>query len=363
MKEKRRNSASVSSPSSYGHHRKRRHGPLYWLRHHKTQALISGGIIAAVVLVFAYGLYRTSVNQSSKHVTAGNAHNMGSSYRNITYNGRQYQYNELITTILYAGIDSDGPLESNETCMSGPQSDSIALVVLNKGNSTMTIIPINRDTMTEVDRYKVNGSLDATITTHLALAYAFGEGGEISCNNLSSAVSNLLYGIPIDEYVITNRSSIPYINGLVDGVTVDVPNDDLAEIHSELTAGAEVHLDESNVYDYLHYRDTSADYSNEGRMERQQSYVTAYVDLFQKELEDDMDGLWKRIDDMSSYIQTSITKNKYITMANLLGKIDFTDNDYQRISGDDAKGSTYDEFYPDEDALRALVVDVFYEPV
>ena len=201
-----------------------------------------------------------------------------------------------------------------------------------------------------------------TYVSHLGYAYSYGDGGEVSCEDLKEAVEKLL-GISIDEYAVTNQSSITSINDLVGGVTVTVPNDDLAAMYPELKKGAVVTLDDSNVKDFLQHRDTAADFSNEGRIERQQAYVTAYVDLLKDRLASEPDQLWQEIGQMNDYLQTSITKNKYLSLARLLEKVSFTDADYYRPTGKDSAGELHDEFYVDEDALQQLVIDLFYEEV
>ncbi|MDO5423995.1 MAG: LCP family protein [Eubacteriales bacterium] len=300
-------------------------------------------------------------HQKSLQITAQNSVNVGNGYRNITYQGKNYQYNSLITTILYAGVDSEGKLDSDVTYSNKERADSISLVILDEKNKKMTIMALSRDTMTEIRRYTRNGKDMGTYVSHLGYAYSYGDGGEASCENLKEAVSNLLGGIPIDEYAVTNQSSMTYLNNLVGGVTVTVPNNDLAELYPELTEGAVVKLDDTNVRDYLHYRDTSVSFSNEGRVERQQTYVTAYINQLKTQLTTDLEGSWQHLQEMDDYLLTSITKSQYIAMANLLETVSFTDSDYYRPTGENKEGELHDEFYLDEDAFQQKIIELFYE--
>ena len=75
---------------------------------------LSGIGIAVCIAALAYFAVQGQNKQSSRHVTAGNSIDMQTGYRNITYNGKKYRYNSLITTVLYAGIDSVGEIEENE---------------------------------------------------------------------------------------------------------------------------------------------------------------------------------------------------------------------------------------------------------
>lgn len=356
----------MSSHSSGKGHHHHHHGIWYrmrrWMRHNKKFAAAAAWLCIVVLSAGGFFLLHSQKEQSRLHVTAGNSVDMKGGYRTITWKDKEYQYNSLITTILYAGLDSTDPLKASETYSNKARADSISVVILNKKKKKMSILALNRDTMTEIRRYTRTGEDMGTYVSHLGYAYSYGDGGEVSCEDLKEAVEKLL-GISIDEYAVTNQSSITSINDLVGGVTVTVPNDDLAAMYPELKKGAVVTLDDSNVKDFLQHRDTAADFSNEGRIERQQAYVTAYVDLLKNRLASEPDQLWQEIGQMNDYLQTSITKNKYLSLARLLEKVSFTDADYYRPTGKDSAGELHDEFYVDEDALRQLVIDLFYEEV
>jgi anionic cell wall polymer biosynthesis LytR-Cps2A-Psr (LCP) family protein len=196
---------------------------------------------------------------------------------------------------------------------------------------------------------------------HLGQSYTYGDGRESSVENLVEAVEKLL-NVPVNDYFITNRGSLEYINDIVGGVTVTVPNDDLVEKHPEMTEGAEVEITDDLVEDYVRYRDTTIDFSNEGRIDRQSSYINAYIEKLQSMLPDQITDIWETLEDIDHFIQTSVTKNKYLQYANLLNAIEYGEGDFIKLPGEDVNGEDYDEFYVDEDALRELVVDLFYLP-
>ena len=344
-------------PERYG-----RHYRAHQRRRRRRTIAICAAVGVVVIGNSGIFLARAYQRQSRLQVTAGNSVDMKSGYRNITYQGKEYQYNSLITTVLYAGIDSKGKMESSGQYSNKARADSVSLVILDKKSRKMSILALNRDTMTEVRRYTLSGSDLGMYTTHLGYAYSYGDGGEASCENLVEAVENLL-GIPIDEYAVTNQTSMTYINSLAGGITLTVPNDDLAEKYPQLQKGATVTLDDSNVTDFLQYRDTAKDFSNEGRIERQQTYINAYVPRIKTRLSEDMNGVWEELQEMEDYLQTSITRNKYLEMANLLESVSFTDADYYRPEGEDQAGELHDELYVDEGALQELVISLFYEEI
>ena len=122
-------------------------------------------------------------------------------------------------------------------------------------------------------------------------------------------------------------------------------------------------LDDSNIEDFLRYRDIHTDFSNEGRIQRQQAYITAYISQFKELLQTDLESAWDKTEEMTDHLQTSITKSKYLGLAKLLESVSFDDTDYYRPEGTDQLGDLHDEFYLDEDAWEKMVLDLFYEPV
>lgn len=335
-----------------------------WLRRHirtkKQLAVVCVIVLLCVAVAGGAGIWHTVRKQAALHVTGNSSVDMKDGYRSITYQGKQYKYNSLITTVLYAGVDSTGKMERYEQYGAAPRADSISVVVLDEKSNQMTVIALSRDTMTDVQAYSMKGASLGEYTVQLGYSFAYGDGADVSCENLKKAVSNLLGGIPIDEYIVTNQDSMPYINDIVGGVTVQVPNDDLADKYPELNKGNIVKLDDSNITDYLHYRDVDIAYSNEGRIERQQAYVTAYVDLFRTALKQDAEGTWEQINTMNDYLLTSITKSQYLDLAKTFQNVKFSDSDYYRPDGKDQQGAAHDEFYVDEQSLKEKIVELFY---
>lgn len=340
------------------HHRKSRH-------QRKKQKMLILGLAAAVIFV---GLAATVVvnklkEQKNYHVTGTNSVDVGAGYRYTEYNGKKYQYNNRVTTLLYAGLDSFDELKQTATYGDKARADSIMLIVLDEVSKKMSVVAINRDTMTEVHRFSRKGDDLGVYVTHLGYAYTNGDGGEASCENLKTAVSTLFNNLPIDGYMVSNQTSIVMINDLVGGVTVTVPNDDLAAKYPELTTGNVVTLDESNVRAYVQQRDTAVDFSNEGRIERQKSFVLSFMDEFGSMVKEDASSVWDSLEACSDWMQTDITKNKYLSLADAFSNTNLTPDSYYILEGEDQLGELHDEFYYDEDALQELIIKLFYREI
>ena len=69
--------------------------------------MVSILVCVCILAVAGIFIYKEMQSQKAMQISAGNSHNVGSGFRNITYNGEKYEYNNRITTILYAGVDSE----------------------------------------------------------------------------------------------------------------------------------------------------------------------------------------------------------------------------------------------------------------
>ncbi|WP_373218948.1 LCP family protein [Ruminococcus sp. 5_1_39BFAA] len=344
--------------SVHKRHHGRRHSKL-----RRKQIAISAVICVAAAAILAGMAYSAQKRQKAMSISAGNSYDVGSGYRNIVYNGETYQYNNRITNILYAGIDSEGKMESTVQFGNKARADSIALVVMDEKHKKLTILPINRDTMTEIRRYTMNGNDKGLYTSHIGYAYSYADGGKVSCESLCEAVSNLFGGIPVKRYVVTNQDSMPYINDLAGGITLTVPNSDLEEQYPDFAEGTTVTLDSGNIRTFLQYRDTEDAFSNTGRMERQKAYVTAYIEKIKSMSRSQLEDSWESLEVMDDYLQTSIAKNQYLELAELMQKLDFSEDNYETLEGENKEGELHDEFYLDEEALQEKIIELFYEKI
>lgn len=328
-----------------------------WLHRHKWAGIAVLMIIIALAGT-AFWMRRDMKSRSRYQVSSGRKVDMRGGYQDIMYNDRAYRYNNRVTAMLYAGIDSETPMEVSGAYTGAPRADSISLVVMDELNERITIIALNRDTMTDIHKFTVDGKDRGTFTDHLCLAFAYGDGGEASCKNLCQAVSDLLFGIPISGYVVSNRASLPLLGDLIGPVEVVVPNDDLADLGFE--KGETVTIDSSNLATFVRTRDTQADLSNVTRMQRQEAYIDAAMDKLLRLLTEDADTAWEFIQNAEECVLTDITRNRYLNLTKILKHTRYSADDYYSPEGEQVVGAKYDEFYPDTQALREKVVELFY---
>lgn len=317
-------------------------------------------VVAAVLAAGALWIVYSARRDAEQQITAGRPNNVGSGYRDITYQGKHYRYNTRITSILYAGIDSDGTMQKSTRYTAAPRADSISLIVMDELHHQMTLIALNRNTVAKIRKYTLNGRDRGKFNDLLCYAYTYGDGGEASAENLCEAVSEMLYGIPVNEYVISNRSSLPLLGEIIGPIKVTVPNDDLAEIDASFAAGQQVLIDGANLEMFVRSRDTEVAFSNVGRMERQQSYMNAAIGQIRRLLENNAAGTWQRIQEAESCLQTNITRSRYMDLTKVLKNTSYDAKNYYIPAGEMVMGEETSRFYANEEALLAKVIDIFY---
>lgn len=276
----------------------------------------------------------------------------------VRYQGVHYRYNEDIMTFLFLGIDKEEEVELTENAGEGGQSDTIFLLVLNPHNKEISIISVNRNTMTDIDLYNEDGGYLITIEGQLTLQHAFGDGAEISCERSAQAVSNLFYGLPINGYCSINMGAIPLINDAVGGVDLQVLED---VVYTDMKEGDLVHLEGEDAYNYLHNRDTGVVGSADGRLERQKQYLTAYAATAMERFKEDITLPVTLYSTLSKYMVTDVTLDEVSYLATQVMGYHFGEESMYSVQGETRKGERYEEFYPDETALYELILQIFYE--
>lgn len=278
----------------------------------------------------------------------------------IRYNGKTYLYKEDILTFLCMGIDRKGEVEAADNLFQGGQADSLFLAVLDPDEKRIRIIGINRDTMTEINIYDANGLYAGKQVAQIALAHAYGEGLEESCENTVEAVSNLFYGLPIHGYCALNMSVISTVNDAVGGVDVTIPAS-LVGKEEGWTEGEQVHLMGEAAYTFIHYRDTKVDRSAEERLERQKQYLHAFVDQAKEAMRADMTLPLKLYTQVTPYMVTDITSDEAVYLAGQALSYSFSPEDIYGMEGHVEMGETFEEFYQDDTALYEMILEIFYE--
>ena len=186
------------------------------------------------------------------------------------------QVRDGIQTLLVICLDAfDAPGDSG-AYRNGNRADLIMLMVIDEALGKTTALQLNPDTMVP---FTPPGASEA-LEVPLGLVYSYGSGGSDSCLSGSKAVSGLLGGIPIDHYMTFTMDSIPIVNDMIGGVTVDI-TDDFPEEYPALQKGENVTLSGESAAAFFRFR-ADDDVDNEAHMERQRGYMAGLYSPFLK---------------------------------------------------------------------------------
>lgn len=279
----------------------------------------------------------------------------------VYYDGKAYDFNEDILTFLIMGIDQRSETVQEYTeGFEGGSADAIFLLILNPHNKKMQILAIDRNTMADVDVYDYYGEYTKTVTAQICVQHGYGDGTVKSAAYMEKAVSNLLFGLPINGYCAVNMSSIARINDAVGGVDI-VVLEDMTKWDKTLVKGETVHLTGSSAVTYVRGRDTNAFGSAAGRLERQKQYINALIQKAKSELKGNPALPLVLFRELQPYMVTDLNAEKVTYLASMAAGFDFGSMDVYKVPGKTVMGDVYEEFYTDKDALYELILTLFYE--
>ena len=275
--------------------------------------------------------------------------------------GKYYKFNNKIHTYLIMGIDKEGPVadEVVEGTSNGGQSDAMFLLVTNSEDETMSVISINRNSMTDITRYGEGGLELGKIKAQICIQHGFGDGKKLSCSRTADAVSNLFYGIPIDGYLSINMGAIPIMNDAIGGTEVTVLNN-LSYPNVNLKKGETVNLMGMEAYYYLRGRDTSEFDSATDRLRRQEQYITSYFAKMKEIAGGSKSKVLEVYTSIEDYIVTNID---FVDLVSELMSYEYDKSRMYTVPGETIKGEVFEEYHVDDDALYDMVFDVFYNEV
>ncbi|MDP4120382.1 MAG: LCP family protein, partial [Bacillota bacterium] len=195
----------------------------------------------------------------------------------ITYNGHTYRRNNNITTILFMGVDKRSLSDFSGIVGEGGQADCDFFVAVDTNTGKTTVFSISRDTMVDNNVYDTNGNFLRTKNEQIGLAYSRGDGKQGSCLNMATSVSRLFYGMPVNSYASLDLDGISVLNDEIGGVTVTVLGSEKTLPKAEFKSGETITLHGSAAEDYVRSRSIYMVDANNYRMQRQEQYLTNYV--------------------------------------------------------------------------------------
>ena len=279
-----------------------------------------------------------------------------SSTKTVTVKGEKYYPRKDITTFLLMGIDQKGPVQPSMSYNNEGEADMLALAVFDETDKTYNLLLLNRDTMTDVQILGIAGKPAGTAYQQLALSHTYGKGLEDSCDNTRDAVSDLLNGITVDYYLSMNMDAIGILTDAVGGVKVTV-TDDFSEVDPSISMG-ETTLNGQQAVSFVQTRKDVGNQMNISRIERHKEFMNGFLDALKTNVDGSDSFVLKNFDSISDYVVTDSSVNTLNKLFN--SYVDYELNEIISPEGENKKGETYMEFYPDEKFLDELVLELFY---
>lgn len=275
----------------------------------------------------------------------------------VYHNGEAYVKNPNLESYLILGVDQLGEAQASGSYNGGGQSDVILVLVADHTREQVSLLQINRDTMTEVEVLGVRGDVVGTRTEQIASAHAYGTGMKDSCENAVRAVSRLLYDTHMDGYASIRMEAMPVLNDLLGGVTVPI-EDDFSQVDPSLIQGEMVTLQGEQVLHFIRDRLDVGDGTNLERMKRHRAYLSAFRDAMEQQMEKDPDLLLRMYDAVMPYVITDTGSGTVSQLAQKCGG--YANHGIVTIEGETRQGELYVEFYADELSIKEAVLNLFY---
>lgn len=320
-------------------------------------------LVAAVVVLAAAALIGVLAAQivSRPSVTRGDSSSQTEADSEgfadtVMLDGQTYVRNTRLKAVLLLGIDQSAEqIASRDPNQfgNGGRADAIAVLIVDPDSLTARVLEISRETMVDVDVYDQMDRYLYTSQMQLTLQYACASSLQRGNWLMKNKVSELLYGIPIDAAAALTMDGIPAVVDVAGGVTLTMQQD-YTYIDPAFAKGATLTMDGAQAERFIHYRDVSVTGSNTDRMERHAQVLRALAG--QLEGADDAD-VTRLQNAAEPYLETDVDADTLALLAQCR-----LDPVIYSVPGEVKASSSSDEFYTDEDALRRLVVELFYLP-
>ena len=185
----------------------------------------------------------------------------------------KYTYNTDLQAFLLAAVDDDAYTDEDGHVLGGGRAVAIFIAFVDTNARTIKMIQLDQNSMADMKTFNHYGLTEGNTHAQLALAYAYGDGGSESGQNLLNAVKSLT-GLPLNDYVAIKKSAMPALSHLSGSVTMTLTADH-TDYNSTYTTGSQVTLAPSEFESFL--REHSAGFeANRRRMARMRDFVPAF---------------------------------------------------------------------------------------
>lgn len=335
----------------------------YYNKREQKEALMKKLLIIIPIAIVVLGLVFGALHVIDNKSMGGGEDEGGEISGNtmpatIEYDGKTYQKKTNVKSYLFIGDDAADPNDD----MNEGLCDVLALLVIDQNAKSYTVMPINRNTLTDIPAYDEEGNVYGTSQNlQLAFAHSAAYSDDVACKNTVDVVSALLNDIYIDGFYNLNMHGIQKLNHLVNGVEVHIDEDLTAE-DAAFKEGSTIKLTDEQAEKFVRGRKKVSDGTNESRMERQNEYLRGFKAAFKNQFQGSADIATVITEELGEYGYTDLTGGDMNKLAKAF--MDYTENPQLEITGEVGTNQFMDiewaTFTPDKKSIDENVVKLFY---
>lgn len=276
----------------------------------------------------------------------------------IEYNGKKYVLNKNVISILVIGVDRNNINEDLGSGNNG-QADVIFVATIDTKTKKTHVIPLSRETMTDINVYTTDGKFVGTNNEQLCLAYAYGSTPEQCSENVMTSVKRILYGINISSYVTIDMDGVEELTNLIGGVELNCI-EDIKTKRLTATKGDQLTLNGTQAMAYIQYREDDIE-ANSRRMQRQKQFLSKLLNKTGNSILNEFSNLSKYYNSLSPYFSTNVSFAQITYLAQNCLSLNLGDGiNYKNIEGTLNMGEKWVEFNADKNSVIQTILDVFY---
>lgn len=318
----------------------------------KIAALV---IVVCVVIAAMLGIQKWRDSQEEKKEEQSSSIDVEDKLATIQVNGVTYKQKGDIRCYVLMGIDHADQQDVMERGNFG-QNDLLLAIVVNDTDKTYQILQMNRDSMVDVIQIDQQGNEVGSIYEQICLAHSFGDGKQISDENVVNTLSKVLWNQPFEGYLALNMDAVNILADDVGGVPVQV-NDDFSEIDPSLVQGTTVTLTSANALTFVRSRYNVADETNMNRQARQQEFMTSFINKASSLSDDQLENMYQTIQD---YRESDMSNSGVVNLMVKLKK--YKELPMKTIDGTNSinPDNNTNEYKMDNASLQSVILELFY---
>ena len=322
-------------------------------------------LVILLVCVMGFGFYYVHQRAKQEDLSKASQDDFARRYRpSIVYHLQSYPLKRNISSVLLIGTDNyindPDQIYDDNYYHNYNYADFLVILVFDHDAKTVTPFQINRDTMCDVSRVNIENQPLVSKYMQITASHSYGSGKEDSSINTRNCVENLLFQVPIENFLRFTMDAVPLINDLVGGVTVTL-EDDIPPLGATFVKGTTVKLKGKQALTFVRHRDKSKMTGNLTRMSNQRLYIDGFTAAAREAAEKDPELAIRAFKLADPFLCTDLTVDQVQRIIDNLLSYELLpfvtpDGEYDLKEGERFVG-----YYVDEDSLWSCVKSTFCE--